>query len=190
MVGRIRRTAGAALIVAALSTGSALAAVPQFLTEQGQLVDQNGVPVPGSISITFAIYGAPTGGTALWSEGQSVTLDDGFFSAVLGETTAIPANIFTGAPLYLGVTVGTDPEMTPRQAILSVPYAIVAGNAVGDITPTSAVDQWRRRSSTTRARGSARRPGSWDRREPPERSARSERRARWVAPERRAQAEA
>src|SRR5439155_18765986 len=53
------------------------------------------------------------------------------------EATAIPASVFDGSPRYLGVTVGTDPEMTPRQAIFAVPYAMIAGNVNGDITPTS-----------------------------------------------------
>src|SRR5580692_3061130 len=140
MVGRARRATGAAIVLAMLSAGSAMAAVPQQLTEQGQLLDSSGNPVAGSISITFALYASPTGGTpatALWSEAQSITLDDGFFSAILAQSTAFPPNLFTGAPLYLGVTVGTDPEMTPRQAIYSVPYAMVAGNVNGDITPNS-----------------------------------------------------
>ena len=29
-----------------------------------------------------------------------------------------------GAPLYLGMTVGSDAEMAPRQEVLSVPYAL------------------------------------------------------------------
>ena len=137
MVGRVRRAAGAAIFLATLSAGSAMASVPQLLTEQGQLLDSSGNPVAGSIQISFAIYNTPTGGTALWTEAQTITLDEGFFSAILGQTAMIPPNLFNGATLYLGVTVGTDPEMTPRQAIYSVPYALVAGNAVGDITPTS-----------------------------------------------------
>ncbi len=42
-----------------------------------------------------------------------------------------------GQNLYLGITVGTDAEMSPRQPLQSVPYALVADNAVGNITPTS-----------------------------------------------------
>src|ERR1019366_1064676 len=33
--------------------------------------------------------------------------------------------------------VNGDPEMTPLQPIVSVPYALVSNNAVGDITPNS-----------------------------------------------------
>ncbi len=127
-------SAAAATLLAATAASSA---VPANLTQQGRLLDTAGAPVPGSVSITFAVYDAATGGTALWTETQNVTLDDGFFSARLGESTAIPNTVFDGSTRYLGVKVGTDPEMTPRQSIVSVPYALMANNAVGDITPTS-----------------------------------------------------
>ena len=136
---RARRATGTAVMFAALALGSsAKAAVPQQLAEQGHLVDSSGNPVVGSVQIVFAIYATATGGTALWAETQTVTLDSGYFSAALGEVTAIAPSVFAaGATLYLGITIGTDAEMTPRQTILSVPYALVAGNATGDITPTS-----------------------------------------------------
>ncbi|MBI4702022.1 MAG: collagen-like protein [Deltaproteobacteria bacterium] len=44
---------------------------------------------------------------------------------------------FDGSTRYLGISVGDDPEMTPRAIVGSVPYALVATNAVGDITPKS-----------------------------------------------------
>jgi hypothetical protein len=117
---------------------AARAGVPQQLAEQGHLVDSSGNPVAGSVQIVFAIYTAASGGTMLWTETQTVTLDGGYFSAALGEVTPIPASVFAGgATLYLGVTIGSDAEMSPRQTILSVPYAMVAGNVNGDITPTS-----------------------------------------------------
>lgn len=117
--------------------GHASALVPDVLTEQGRLLDNNGAPLAGTVAITFTVYDAATGGTALWTETQSVTLDGGYFSARLGETVAPPASAFSGAERYLGVTVGNDAEMTPRQTLDSVPYALVANNAIGDITPTT-----------------------------------------------------
>ncbi|HEY2516920.1 MAG TPA: collagen-like protein, partial [Polyangiaceae bacterium] len=139
MVGRVRRATGAVFVLAALSAAtSAMAAVPQLLTEQGQLLDSNGNPVAGDITIVFTVYDGPNASAnVLWAETQTITLDDGYFSAILGETTTIPASVFDGNPKYLGVKINADPEMTPRQAILSVPYALVAGNVNGDITPTS-----------------------------------------------------
>ncbi|MBX3125671.1 MAG: collagen-like protein [Polyangiaceae bacterium] len=128
----------AASLAASLFVASAASsAVPSVLTQQGRLFTSTGSPATGTVSIQFSVYGAATGGTALWTETQNVTLDDGYFSARLGEATAIPASVFDGSTRYLAVKVGTDAEMTPRQALVSVPYALMANNAVGDITPTS-----------------------------------------------------
>jgi hypothetical protein len=133
---RLALPAATALLLAGLGS-PATAAVPGVLTQQGRLLDANGVPVKGQLQFVFTVYSAPTGGTQLWTETQSVTLDDGYFSARLGEMNVVPASVFSGPVRYLGVKVGGDPEMAPRQPIASVPYALVANNAVGDITPSS-----------------------------------------------------
>jgi hypothetical protein len=124
------------------SAAGAVPGVPPSLTEQGRLFDASARPVTGSMHFVFSLYILPTGGTALWSETQSITLDDGFFSARLGEASPIPSSTFSAAAvngdtLYLGIRVNSDPELSPRQPLLSVPYALVAQNAVGDITPHS-----------------------------------------------------
>jgi hypothetical protein len=134
-----RRVAMATLVVGALWTrwGQASPSVPLFLTEQGRLTDATGTPVTTSTKLTFNIYLLATAGVTKWTEVQTLTPDAGYFSAELGSVTAFPAGLFSGVELYLGVTVGTDPEMKPRQKITSVPYALVSNNAIGDITPNS-----------------------------------------------------
>lgn len=138
---RVFASLGVGLVVLGASFASetlARGAVPNLLTQQGRLIDKaTSKPVTGMVSITFTIYDAPTAGTSLWTETQSITLDDGYFSARLGETTPIPATVFDGKVRHLGVTVGTDSEMTPREALTSVPYALVAGDVNGAINPTS-----------------------------------------------------
>jgi hypothetical protein len=98
-----------------------------------------GMPLSQSIAFVFTIYPDKTGGNALWSESKQITLDDGFFSTTLGDTTQIPLTVFNGTTRYLGIKVGSDPEMTPRQPLSSVPYAMMATNVIGDITPSSVV---------------------------------------------------
>ena len=116
---------------------SAFAAVPNALTQQGRLLNAQGNAVTTAQQIVFTIYDAATAGTVLWTETQTITPDDGYFSARLGDATAIPATLFNGATRYLSVKVGADAEMTPRQPLVSVPYALMSNNAVGDITPNS-----------------------------------------------------
>jgi hypothetical protein len=117
-------------VLACLAWSSAArAAVPGTLTQQGRLLDSAGMPVNGAVAFVFTIYDAATMGTSLWTESQMITLEDGYFSARLGDTTAIPGTVFNGSIRYLGIKVATDSEAVPRQPITSVPYAILAGQA-------------------------------------------------------------
>lgn len=102
------------------------AAVPATVGYQGRLYDQNGNPVSGTMSVTFALYAGGSGGTAVWSETQSVSFANGYFAVQLGSVTAFGTTAFDGTVRYLGVKVGTDAEMTPRTAVASVPYALLA----------------------------------------------------------------
>lgn len=129
-------TALASVALAAALSSPARADVPMRLVHQGRLFDAQGAPVSKDVEITFTLYSQEAGGTAVWTEKVNVTTEDGYFSAELGDTAPL-TNIFTGATLYLGVKVDADDEMKPRSPIQSVPYAIAAGNVLGDITPHS-----------------------------------------------------
>lgn len=104
------------------------------ITYQGRLTDTNGTPLSGAYVITFRLYDVATGGTALWSEywagSDSVVVTRGLFSVRLGSLTAIPTAVITSTSnLWLGVSVGTDAEMTPRVQLGSAPYAFQANHA-------------------------------------------------------------
>ena len=120
---------------AAMSTFMLVAAtlsaqIPQLINYQGILQDpKTGLPIDENKSITFSIYATATGGTALWSETQTVSIAKGYFSVLLGSVTPIPQTVFSGGDRYLGVKVGTDAEMTPRKRIVSVGYALMAADA-------------------------------------------------------------
>ncbi len=123
---------------ALLGAAAAQADVPSALTHQGRLYDKTGKPVTGSVSMKFALYADATTTTSLWSETHTVTFDDGYFSVELGGTTSL-TGVLDGSVRYLGVTVSDDPEMTPRAAVNSVPYALLANDATGDIHPKTVV---------------------------------------------------
>ena len=116
---------------------------PGTLAQQGRLLNAAGAAVTGTLSFTFSFYDAAEGGTALWTETQAVPLDDGFFSVQLGSMTTLSSSaaltgaLNAGSTLYLGVQVGSDAEMTPREALTSVPYAWMAQDAIGDVHPSS-----------------------------------------------------
>ena len=90
----------------------------------------SGQPKPdGAYTIAFRLYGVESGGAALWTESKSVPVNKGLFSTLLGDTTTLDLAIFNGQDLFLGVTVGTDPEAAPRQRVAHVAYAIFAASA-------------------------------------------------------------
>jgi len=127
------------------------AGVPQMINYQGTLTDKNGTPVAnGNYTMEFKIYDVASGGAALWSEKwdpttSQITVVGGAFNAMLGFLTPIPASFFADHPVaYLGIKVGTDSEMLPRQQITSVGYAFTAGNGIpkgGIIMWSGAIDQ-------------------------------------------------
>ena len=116
------------LTVALLAMASlATAGVPLEWNYQGHLTDDLGAPLDITVSMTFVIYDDSVGGTALWTEMHpSVVVTGGGFSVRLGSITPIPDGALdfpTENPqAWLGVTVGSDAEMTPRTVLLSVPY--------------------------------------------------------------------
>ena len=135
----IRRWATAALFAGSLGiTGaSALAEVPQTITNQGRLFDAEGGPIDATLQVLFAIYDSPDATTPIWSEEHEVTFEEGYYSVSLGSTVPLDTKVFDGTVRYFGITVGSEAELTPRSPIQSVPYALVAGDVRGDIHPTS-----------------------------------------------------
>ncbi len=122
-----KKSASFILILLAFSLSQAQ--VPQVINYQGMLTDAGGTALNGSFVIEFKIYDAPTAGTALWTETQTVAVTAGLFDVLLGSVTPIPYTVFDGSDKYLSLKVGTDPEMTPRKRLVSVGYALRAYNA-------------------------------------------------------------
>lgn len=98
---------------------------------QGRLADAGGNPLTDTYNMIFRLYNVAAGGVPLWEEqwtgSSSVAVSDGLFNVMLGSLTPIPQTVITGnSNLFLGITVGTDNEMSPRVQLGSIPYAIQA----------------------------------------------------------------
>lgn len=104
-------------LVAGIATA---ATVTQSITYQGKLTNAAGSPLTGAYSVTFILYDAVTGGTALSTDTHSVTATNGLFTTPI----TFSQDFYNGRALWLGIKVGSDPEMTPRQEIQPVPYAL------------------------------------------------------------------
>lgn len=127
------------LLTAAVLCGLAFAATPNLLNYQGRLTTPSGTPViDNTYAVTFSIYSVPSGGTALWTETQAVNTVGGVFSTVLGSTIPLSSGLFSDSTRYLGIKVGADPEIVPRAAMVTVPYAFrvatVDGASGGNIS--------------------------------------------------------
>lgn len=130
---RTYRRLALALPLALLAASPAVAAIPQVLTYTGYLKTAAGAPVTAATDLTFRLYPGAADLVPLWAEQVSVVpSSDGWFSAVLGTSSPIPAGL-TGAPLYLSLQVGTDAEfaqrlrVTPSPAALAVDWSGVQG---------------------------------------------------------------
>lgn len=119
------RTSIFALLLAA--SAAAWAQAPRTIPYQGYLTTTGGVPVNATVQMTFALYPEAVGGTAAWSETQTVPVSNGNYNVTLGSATPLP-EVFNAA-YYLGVAVGTDAEMAPRLALGAVPYSLFAASA-------------------------------------------------------------
>lgn len=116
----------------ASTTAEASGAVPPLVNFAGTLSDINGEPIGGVTGVTFLLYKDQQGGSPLWMETQTVTSDQtGRYSVTLGSGSAagLPMNLFAaGESRWLAVQPHGEPEQ-PRILLLSVPYALKAGDA-------------------------------------------------------------
>jgi hypothetical protein len=106
--------------------------VPTLVKFSGSLTDIDGKPLSGTVGVTFLLYKDEQGGAPLWMETQNVAPDKGgHYTAVLGSTTSqgLPTDLFaSGEARWLGVQAEGQAEQ-PRVLLLSVPYALKAGDA-------------------------------------------------------------
>ncbi len=135
---------------------------PERMTYQGYLVDGNGNPLgsvedpsdptgrasaPANYDVVFRIYNVKQGGNTdniLWAEQQTVTVDKGYFSVLLGEGSASSngdptgdlSDVFGGGDAsdrFIGITVkglgAGDVEIAPRLQFVASPFTFLAAYA-------------------------------------------------------------
>jgi hypothetical protein len=115
------------ILVAALPSLASGQAASETFTYSGYLKQANGSPEVSSVTVTFTLWDAATGGSAKWVVQKSFTPDaDGYFSVTLGDSpTFASQNVDFGQKLYLGMKVGTDTaEMSPRALLGAAPRAL------------------------------------------------------------------
>lgn len=103
--------------------GATTQAAPELIDYQGYLEDDIGNPITDTLSLTFTIYTASSGGTSKWTETQSnVAILGGLFNVTLGSSTALLDSVFNDNTRYLAVSIGGS-ELSPRTRIVSTAYS-------------------------------------------------------------------
>jgi formylglycine-generating enzyme required for sulfatase activity/subtilisin-like proprotein convertase family protein len=119
-----------AALVGSLWAGSA-GAVPRAVPYVGYLTAEDGTPFSGTVAVTMALYEQAEGGVAVWGphEFAPVLVEGGVLSLVLGGAGSAPldGDLLGGGALWLAVTV-EGALLAPRQELLAVPYALLAGD--------------------------------------------------------------
>lgn len=122
------------LLAAALAAGFATDVharqagdVPDFLHYQARLLNAFGNPVNNpNLPAVFNFYEVPVGGPSKHTANATLNVVNGLVSTKID----VPVTLFaTSKPLYIGITLGADPEMTPRFEIGSAGYAHRADSA-------------------------------------------------------------
>jgi hypothetical protein len=115
-----------------INGASTSSSVPLVVRFTGSMKELDGTIASGTRSIAFGLYKTQTGESPLWSETQTVSLDEeGHYTVLLGAASplGIPANAFAaGEPQWIGVTPDDGVERA-RIEIVSVPYAMKAADA-------------------------------------------------------------
>src|SRR5580704_14702667 len=119
--------------------------VPPLIQFSNVATDEGENTLSGAVSITFSLYNNQQGGVPLWTETQNnVQLDStGHYSVELGVTqpNGVPTALFANSEArWLGVRIAEQVEQ-PRVLLLSVPYALKAGDAatIGGLPPSAFV---------------------------------------------------
>lgn len=151
----------AAIAAAAALVGHQSAKADPFPTTsnfQGLATNAAGRRLPdGPITVALRYYSAPSGGTMYYAEQfLNVPVSNGLFAVSMGSGAPLSGAAFPGFTdtinleniVYVGTTINTDPEMSPRKTIQSAPYAVrslsadlFGGLPAGNYLNTSATAQ-------------------------------------------------
>lgn len=106
------------------------AQIQRTLSYQGVLTDSLGNPKPdGTYSFTFRLYDVASGGTPLWSEQKTLTVQRGLFSTILGDQVIIEPALKFDRSYWLGIGIGAGSELTPRAQLTAVGRSLYSTNA-------------------------------------------------------------
>lgn len=133
----LQRFAALTIALSIVGFATPAAAVPDTVSFTARL-SENNVPTEGSVTLVISVFDAPTGGTLMWDETQTVVAERGLVYANLGSVEPLGPTVFDGRPMFVELTVEGD-VLSPRIPVATVPYAFRAGvaDAIEGFDPTT-----------------------------------------------------
>jgi hypothetical protein len=122
-----------------LCAAPAAAEMPLLFSHTGRLLDGDDRPVNGNIDLTIRFYarsvdpeGEPS--SLVWeNEYAAVPVVNGFYTLLVGDPAKGPAldpdDWDAAENRWMGIAINGGAELTPRLRVVSVPWALQAGNA-------------------------------------------------------------
>ncbi len=105
----------------ALIVSGCLSLSPEF-SYQGRLLDDKGHPVPdGDYEMNYSLYHLSAGGTAVYSDTQTIPVKDGLFTTSIGPSPDLDPELFA-QPAWMEVTIEGE-TLSPRQRLQGSPFA-------------------------------------------------------------------
>lgn len=110
--------------------GTTAMAAPQMTRYVAELTDTMGNAIDGSVTVSVALYASEEGGAEAWSQNLgSKPVEDGLFDIKFGNAgTGDFGEALAGGAIWIEFTINGE-QMTPRQRLSSVPFAMEAGHA-------------------------------------------------------------
>ena len=130
-------------ILLLIASSASAQSVPPLVNYQGRLANPDGSPLPtADYPLAVKLYDSPTNGALVWGpqlfdgtagpgRGPRIPVVQGWFNLTLGpvDTNGVSlAEAFGNSSRFVEVTVSNRPPVSPRQQILSTPFAMQAGN--------------------------------------------------------------
>jgi len=126
-------------------------ALPRVIKFSGALPVSGDVVAGATAQVTFSLYADENGGSPLWTETHTVTLDaQGKYSVLLGTSTGdgMPTDLFSDSSAHWLAAKADGQAEAARSLLVSVPYALKAveadrlgGRAASDYISQSQLDE-------------------------------------------------
>ncbi len=115
------------LVLVAVVAVVTMAEVPRIISYQGIISGgPSSMPITGTHELTFRLYDNESGMTLpLWTETHlGVQVQHGIFSVYLGNANPFGEDVDFSKQYWLGISLDSSPEMSPRFRLSATPYAM------------------------------------------------------------------